>query len=428
MTSAQTRWKSGLRTSTQFLSRRKGACAVAVATAVALTSAFYPYSFGVSEKGSSMPYFTVNVVPIIETVDVVGRIEPLSTNSISAPFDAVIIKYLVSNGQQVRKDQPLVELDTADLEIKLRDARSAYLKAESSFKELSNWALGPEVMQAKRRLLTAQLMLDELKARRSEAERLYSRGIVPKLELDTYAQQEQTQRLELESAQSEVASTLKRGDQSSVSVARLELENAKTKLKSLELLTQQSVLASPFNGVVSKPSSTSDKIVGSEVGSGAYVIRGQRLFDVVDAEQLVARAFVDEIDINRIQVNQRVTITGFGEPMFGRVQDVASRAMTQTGDGTAKFSVSIELPPLSEEQRQRTRIGMRAKLSVVTYENPKAIVVPPSALSQIDDHDIVRIVDGSTSKSIPVTLGVSTEEGVEVLSGLKPGMKVRFAP
>lgn len=188
------------------------------------------------------------------------------------------------------------------------------------------------------------------------------------------------------------------------------------------------MLASPFNGVVSKPSSTSDKIVGSEVGSGAYVIRGQRLFDVVDAEQLVARAFVDEIDINRIQVNQRVTITGFGEPMFGRVQDVASRAMTQTGDGTAKFSVSIELPPLSEEQRQRTRIGMRAKLSVVTYENPKAIVVPPSALSQIDDHDIVRIVDGSTSKSIPVTLGVSTEEGVEVLSGLKPGMKVRFAP
>lgn len=424
MTSDQQNWRYRYKTYLDFIARRKGFIAITLAMIITISSALYPYFTHVQSNSSTASYFTVIEVPILETVDVVGRIEPSSTNSITAPFDGVIANYSVLEGQRVNRGQPLVELDKGELEIKLRDARSMYLKSESTFKTLSNWATGPEVMQARRRLLTAQLLLDELEARRAEAERLYSRGIIPKVELDTYSQQAQTQRLELEAAQAEVTSTLTRGDQSNVDVARLELDNARTKLRSLELLAQQGLLVAPFDGVVSKPSSASERTPSPDIRQGVYVVRGQVLLDVVDAEKLVAKAAIDELDINSIQVNQRVVITGLGDPMTGRVKDVASRAVSQTGDGAAKFGISVELPPLNKEQQQRIKIGMRAKLSVVTYENPKAMVVPPSSISQIDDHDFVQIIDGSAEKSIPVKLGVSTQQGVEVLSGLTPGMKV----
>jgi len=53
---------------------------------------------------------------------------------------------------------------------------------------------------------------------------------------------------------------------------------------------------------------------------------------------------------------------------------------------------------------------MSANLSIVTHDNPEAVVLPPEAVRE-----------GAEGRVVPVTIGISTPEGVEVRGALAAG-------
>jgi len=374
---------------------------------------------------------TILVAPRALTVRLrlAGKIEPGEKVTLVAPF-AGTIKKTIHEGQQVSRGQVLVMMDTADLEVELRDAEAQWLKATRASQELESWAHGAEVAQARRRVSTAKLALSETERRLQETRRLLERGIVPKQELDTYAQQEQMQRLDVAAAEVERDATLARGDPQSRRIARLELANAQSKYFALKALQEHDAITSPFRGIVVRiQDNPSEGTVRAPVQDGTYVSRGQALLGIASLETLTVETSVDEVDINRLHVGQRVEITGDalqGLQLVGSITDLSAQSLPGSSEADARYALRASVTTLTDEQRQGIRIGMTASLSVVLYENSSAIVLPASVIRQEAGRTYVLEAarEGYEPTRAEVTLGAATEDGVEVRSGLEPGTRV----
>ena len=156
--------------------------------------------------------------------------------------------------------------------------------------------------------------------------------------------------------------------------------------------------------------------------AGSKVSQGQVLFGLANIERLKIVAKVSELDINQLHQGQAVEVMGDGfdgERLTGSVSVVSGLAIASDSQGSAQFPVTLSIPTLTAQQLQRVRLGMSARLTIVTYNNAQAIVVPSQAI-QPDMSVEYRAAMDKPVERVKVTTGQSTAEGVEVF-GLKPG-------
>jgi hypothetical protein len=108
-----------------------------------------------------------------------------------------------------------------------------------------------------------------------------------------------------------------------------------------------------------------------------------------------------------------------GERLNGSVSVVSGLAMAGDGQGSAQFPVTLSIPKLTPQQLQRVRLGMSARLTIVTYNNAQAMVIPSQAIGPDMTVEYREAMDKPVER-VKVTTGQSTALGVEVF-GLKPG-------
>ena len=148
---------------------------------------------------------------LVHQIGLVGKIEPDTTITLTAPFDGNVQANLVEQGQRVEAGQVLLRMDPATLEVQLRDALSAQLKARRTVQEMQDWDSSPAVSRARRSLRTAEMTAGNTQRKLTESENLFKRGIIPRNELDDLKQQTQQQQLDLASARSELQQAIDQG-------------------------------------------------------------------------------------------------------------------------------------------------------------------------------------------------------------------------
>jgi RND family efflux transporter MFP subunit len=163
-------------------------------------------------------------------------------------------------------------------------------------------------------------------------------------------------------------------------------------------------LKAPMDGVVLRRD--------GEVGEIAEV--GQTLFRVGVPKPLQVVAEVNEEDIPRVKVGQKVlfrTDAFAGQQLEGTVREI-----TPMGDPVAKvYRIRIDLPddtPLL--------IGMSVEANVITREKPNALLIPSDAVQESG----VFVVEGDRARRRKIEIGIRGTRMVEVLSGLKDGERV----
>lgn len=371
-------------------------------------------------------WLAVKPDPLVHQIGLVGKIEPDTTLTLTAPFDGTVQANLVEQGQQVEAGQVLLRMDPAILEVQLREALSAQLKARRTVQEMQDWDSGPTVSRARRSLRTAEMSAGNTQRKLTESENLFQRGIIPRNELDDLRQQTQQQQLDLASARSELQQALDQGKGEYRQIADMELTNATVKYDALHTLLEGKELKAPFSGIVVPPPGNNATQGGSNnnapVQAGSRVNQGQVLFGLANIERLKIVAKVSELDINQLHQGQAVEVMGDGfdgERLSGSVSVVSGLAISSDGQGSAQFPVTLSIPKLTPQQLQRVRLGMSARLTIVTYNNEQAMVIPSQAL-QADMTVEYRAAMDKPVERVKVTTGQSTPQGVEVF-GLKPG-------
>lgn len=382
---------------------------------------------GTEPANTAEQWLAVKPDPLVHQIGLVGKIEPQTTVTLTAPFDGNVLANLVEQGQRVEAGQVLLRMDPATLEVQLRDALSAQLKARRTVQEMQDWGSSPTVSRARRSLRTAEMTAGNTQRKLTESENLFKRGIIPRNELDDLKQQTQQQQLDLAAARSELQQALDQGQGEYRQIAEMELTNATVKYEALQTLLEGKEVKAPFSGiVVPAPGSTNTAQGGGNnsapVQAGSKVSQGQVLFGLANIEQLKIVAEVSELDINQLRQGQAVEVMGDGfdgERLTGSVSVVSGLAIASDSQGSAQFPVTLSIPRLTPQQLQRVRLGMSARLTIVTYNNDQAIVIPSQAI-QADMTVAYRTAMDQPVQRVKVTTGQSTPQGVEVF-GLEAG-------
>ncbi len=369
---------------------------------------------------------TVVTQAVSSRISVVGSIDAGSIVTVVGPFDGSVSEKLFRYGGNVTRDESILVLDSAELLVRLRDARGALIRAKQKTAELRSWTTGIEVSRARRSVNAAELDLGDLRSKARQTKTLLDRGIVAAEEYRGQLQQIRSLELQLETAKQDLTTTIARGSVENVALGSYELANADAKVSELERDLSHTVVRAPVSGVVLQPPEALGGKRAETIEVGSRVSRGQTVVAIGDLETFSVKANVDEIDVSKIRVGQSVKVTGDafdGMVLDAEVTSVAGQASTDPSQrtGLPAFPITVRIRAITPEQRSHIYVGMSASLSIIAYENAEAIVIPVAALHDDDGVRTVRVDGPAGATSVPVTVGMSTPDGIEIRRGLRAG-------
>lgn len=367
--------------------------------------------------------------PLEHRIGLVGRIVPGLSVTLTAPFEGHVEQKLFADDQRVTQGQLLLKLNPDLLYMQIREALAERLKAESAVQALDDWANGDDMARARRAVSSGQLGLADTRRKLAETQALLEQGIVPRMELDSLTQQQQTQSLDLLAAQAELANVRKRAEGEHRQIADMQLANTRARHEALLALEARGEIRAPFPGIILRLPEGGSSSTEKPVESGVRLSQGQPLFGLASVERLNVQAKVDESDINQLREGMPVDISGdgFDDVLQGSVISVGAQAVAADLHGdSASYHVTVALPALDRQAQQRLRLGMSARLSILTYHNPAAMVLPSDAIAeQGGQHFVIHRATLNTPHTRhPVTLGKATVHGVEVF-GMDAGFVQR---
>lgn len=360
-------------------------------------------------------------------IGLIGRIEAAKRQTLIAPFDGTVQQVAVTQGQRVERDQQLLTLDTLQLDIQLRQAQTELLKAKRTVQDMRDWANGEEVARARRAVTNAELSINDTETELAATRRLFERGIVARMEVESSEQQLRLQRLELTASQAELRAAQARGKGENRQIADMELANAQARYDSLEALLAQKDLRAPFAGIVLPAQSNDGSGATVPIHGGLRVSQGTPLFEIASLERVNAVARIEEIDLHQLREGMDVEITGDGFEgltLRGSLSSIGAQAMFSEVYGSGStYEVLVAIEPLTPEQLQQVRLGMSARIVVITNRVENGMAVPANALRREPNGGIYvihRTALNQPPRKVAVTLGRAVPQGIEV-SGMEPG-------
>jgi len=116
-----------------------------------------------------------------------GKVEPIAPFSIRAQLDTFVLKVNVTEGQNVKKGQLLLELDVKDVNAQLAAAKSKLLRAQEDLKQARAGGRPDDAARVKGDLAKAVAERDRLQRDHEALTRLLAQGAATKDELGTNA-------------------------------------------------------------------------------------------------------------------------------------------------------------------------------------------------------------------------------------------------
>lgn len=193
-----------------------------------------------------------------------------------------------------------------------------------------------------------------------------------------------------------------------------DLEKAVISVELQDLAKQQAVLTSPISGIV----------ISADVVTAGVNISTTTNFTIADPDHLIFKIDIDEADIGKVKIDQKVKIIldAFPEETFTlKVKSIDFAAHTTTTGGNV-YTVEVALP---ENTALQYRIGMNGDAEIITNEKKNVLTVPLSSL--LDDNHVYVKTNGKFEKR-KITTGLRNDTDVEIKSGLKAGEEVALDP
>ena len=363
---------------------------------------------------------TVAPRPVSTRMTLKGRLAPWRTVEVRSAVAGTVAAVRYAVGDAVTEGQVLLELDLSKLADRYQRERLRHAKERKQFEKLSAWEDSPDMLRARRSFAKSTLGMESQRNRMKKTTLLFERGLIAAVEYEDAVREDRSQQLDFEAAREEFEEVRARVGEEEVAAARSAMESALAELRALEEALEGDRVLAPLSGVVLAPARA-----GKEPVAGASVREGEVLLTIGDFSRLAALTQVDEADVGTLEVGQQVTVTGNafrGLRLNGAVTHVAAEADLKAR-GIPKFDATVTLDPLGPGEAARIRSGMSAQLSIVTYSNPKALLVPIDAVASRGGTHRLRVLDPATGEvqEREVEIGPTTRNSVEIRAGLDAG-------
>lgn len=368
-------------------------------------------------------------------IDASGTIRPIQTVNLSPKTSGRLLELYVQQGDRVQKGQIVARMDAAELQSQLARAKAGVARAQARLLEVQRGNRPEEVAEAEARVARARADVASVQARlnlaqeRLERNRLLAdEGVIQRDRLDGFVQEERSAQADVDRAKALLVEAQKGRDRirsgsraEDIAAARADLAEARAQVTLVQTQLNDTIVRAPFGGFISQkyaePGSFVTPTTSASSGSGATSTSIAAL-----ARGLEVLARVPEVDIRLVSLGQTVEIAADAYPdrvFQGRVKLVAPEAIRERD--VTSFEVRVAIVSGLDVLRS----GMNVDLVFVGDRLPQAIVVPTVAVVTNRGQAGV-LVPNSERKPVflPVTLGPSLGDRVQVLQGLKPGDRV----
>jgi HlyD family secretion protein len=203
---------------------------------------------------------------------------------------------------------------------------------------------------------------------------------------------------------------------------------ADAKLDQVKLDQQRGTMTSPVNGVV----------LQREVSNERFLISGTTLLEIGRLEDLEVEADVLSLDVVSAKVGDAVEVYGpaIGRPRaHGTVKRIYPAGFTKISSlgveqQRVKVIVAFEPDDLKRLLAERhLGVGYRVRVRITTKTEPKALIVPRSALFRGPNGAWqLYVVRGGRAEIQAVKVGILNDRHAEITGGLEKGDLVIRAP
>lgn len=363
----------------------------------------------ISGSSSKTQYQTGSVTreSIISSVTESGNVASTNVTSIGSPTNGVITDLFVKNGDKVATGDKLFAVKSTATPQEQAAAYAGFLSAQNSLNSA----------KAKMNSLQSALFVANQKF-------INDRGI------QNPSDQQKADPVYIEENANWLQAEADYNNQAGViSQAQASYNNASLSYQQ----TQDAIVTAPVDGTVANLSATAGSNVAasgvsyngtstsgnsstasSSNGSSAVLVLG-------NFSNLSIKAPVSEVDISKIKVGQKATITldAFPDLTFvGKVDSVDTIGANSSGVVTYNAYITFISPP-------KTVIpGMTASAVVQLERHDDVLSVPTSAVQTNSSGSYVRELKNGKLADIPVTTGISSDTQTEIVSGLSEGQSV----
>jgi len=190
-------------------------------------------------------------------------------------------------------------------------------------------------------------------------------------------------------------------------IAVRQKENALTNAR--QTLADYSIRA-PFEGVITQV----DVTVGDSVSSGTVL-------GTLITEQKIAEITLNEIDVAKVKIGQKTTLTFDAVSDLSLTGEVAEiDTLGTVSSGVVSYGVKI----VFDVQDERIKPGMSLSVNIITDSKSDVLVAPLSAIKTGANGSYVEVLVNGQPEQKTVTTGLSNDTMVEIISGLEVGDQI----
>ncbi|BDR63380.1 efflux RND transporter periplasmic adaptor subunit [Clostridium tetani] len=380
---------------------------------------------------------TVSKKNLNKVATATGNVEANHRNDIALNPSLKVIKVNVKEGQMVKKDDVLVELDSKDLktqlekaELNLKNANDTLAQFQGAELENQKKTASGSLVQARLALENAKSTHEDLSKKLSQNKKLFEGGYVSQNEYD---------------ASVKAAKEAENG----VKNAEAALKNAENNLSGIDISTNNKIISqrnqiamiqSDIKSIKDKiedcyiKANVSGKIVRMDAKENQYPNAGEMIV-IDDVSKYRVNADINQYDAVNIKKGQKVNIKikGIDKEYKGKIEEVgeiAEKKIAKSGagaDAEHKLNIKVAL----DKSDSKVKSGYEADLEIILQERKSSLAIGFDAIRQdkkggkkytyvLDQDNVV--------KKREINTGLETEYDVEILGGLKEGEKYIINP
>jgi RND family efflux transporter MFP subunit len=357
---------------------------------------------GKTEKPASEPkevtLVPVTEMPIEQTIEIAGSLDADEQVTVSAKVPGRLASIAVDLASPVTQGQIVAQIETRDYDLRIEQAAAALAQARAQL------GLGLEDKDDKidvegtAIVRQANATLREAEANRTRARKLASEGLLSGMDLDAAETAAVRAEAAVQSAREEV-----RIREATVRQRRTELRMARQQLT-------DTIVKSPLEGVVQM----------RRAHVGEYLAAGAPIADIVRINPLRLRVALPELEAADVRQGQPVRVSIQGDP--AAYEGTVARLAPGIDPKSRTLLVESDI-----KNPGALRPGSLVRAQIVVSSRP-APTVPASSIVRFAGLSKVITVENGKAKEKPVTIGKTSGDRVEILSGLKPGEAVVEKP
>jgi multidrug efflux pump subunit AcrA (membrane-fusion protein) len=351
--------------------------------------------------------------PIAAQVSAVGTIFPREQATVAAKVSAQIKQMALLKNKVVKAGEVIAVLESRDLVAQRNEAVAALNQERANQRSVTTGTIPQTNAQDQKTLRDAQAKVRNARATYERRQALFEKGGISKKDLEASQLELTTAENELHLAEETIVLRTKALNPNDVALAAAKVAQAQQHLATLDAQLSYSIIRAPITGLVTDQFQY----------EGEFAAAGGKLVNIADISQVIVKAPFADTVAAQLKVGDSATVLPTdttAEELKGQIT-----LLSRSSDPTNR---TVEVWVALANGDGRLRANGAAQITIAAQAKTEALVIPASAVtleaSNASEGIVMVVNDQSIAKETKVTVGLRTNDKIEITAGLQGGETV----